>query len=374
MSFDFDQIILLAVSILRIVIIAALCFSMVPLLVWLERRVSAFMQNRLGPNRVGPFGLFQLIADFIKFITKEDFAPGKASKLIFYLAPILALIPGAVGMMAIPLSSPVEFAGQSLQLQGFDIPATLICVLGFSSLGVYSVLLAGWSSGSKYSLLGGLRAAAQVISYELPLGLSLVGVLLLYGSMTFSSIIESQQGVLSFALMGSEYAFSFLPNWGIFYQPFAALFFFIAALAESHRIPFDLPEAESELVAGYQLEYGGLKMLLFYMGEYVHMILASALMVTLFFGGYQLPFITAPEVASFVSSLTGFSTLVSQILTAVFHNMVFMFKVMLFLFLFIWIRWSLPRFRYDQLMDLGWKKLLPLTLANAMLTAFIMLL
>ena len=278
-----------SVNFVKLAVLFLLIIQLVPILVWAERRGSAFIQNRLGPNRIGPLGLFQLLADFIKFIFKEDFVPEKGKKFLFYLAPIMALIPAGLAFSAIPLSTPIhiepfEWLGRSwgpydFLFQGFHFDLGIVFVLAVSSLSVYSLLLAGWSSGNKYSLLGALRASAQTISYELSLGLSLVGILLVYGTFNFTTMTELQRGALSFLFFGQEKTFSFLPNWGIFYQPLGALLFFIALFAESNRLPFDLPEAEAELVSGYHTEYGGMKMLLFYMGEYGHMIVASALMV-----------------------------------------------------------------------------------------------
>ena len=354
--------------------LCAVFFSMialVPVLVWAERRVSALMQNRLGPNRVGPLGLGQILADLIKPLMKEDSAaPGKRQWL-FYLAPFLAVAPPALVFGSLPFSAPAAvpafelwgfaFGPYSFPFQAFHLNAGVVFVLGVSSLSAYAMLAAGWSSSSKYPLFGALRSAAQAISYELALSLSLVGVLLLFNSFDFLEIVKAQSRPLSFSLFGREFSAGFLPNWGIFYQPLGALIFFTALLAESNRIPFDLPEAEGELVAGYHTEYGGVKLILFYIGEYAHMMAASALMVIFYFGGHSFyPFFTEERL---MASL-GNGILVSLILF-----FVFLAKFFAFLFLFLWIRWSLPRFRYDQLMDLGWKTLLPWALANAALTA-----
>ena len=342
--------------------------ALVPLLVWAERRVSALMQNRLGPNRLGPLGLMQILADLVKPLMKEDFYK-KEIKTLYYLAPVLAVIPPAIAFGSLPFSAPFEipaFEWFGLQLgpyqfhfQAFHLNTAVVFVLGISSLASYSMLAAGWSSGSKYPLFGALRAAAQNISYELALSLSLVGILLLFNSLDFLEIIKRQEGPLSFQLFGRDFVFSALPNWGIFYQPLGALIFFISLIAECNRIPFDLPEAEAELVAGYHTEYGGIKLILFYIGEYAHMMVSSALMVIFYFGGFNLyPFSGETLLQFFGSEL-----LVSLVLFAVF-----LLKFFFFLFVFMWIRWSLPRFRYDQLMSLGWKKLLPWALFNAILT------
>ena len=365
--------------------LSVIFFSMVvsvPLLVWVERRVSALMQNRLGPNRVGPLGLAQILADLIKPLMKENFSGKEVNKIIFYLAPIAALVPPALVFGSLPFSTPIyieafNFFGTTLgpyqfYMQSFNLNIGIVFALGISSLSAYALLMAGWSSGNKYSLLGGLRAAAQTISYELALGLSLVGILLLFNTFDFLEIIKAQNQALQFGFFGRNVNISFLPNWGIFYQPLGALILFITFLAESNRIPFDLPEAEGELVAGYHTEYGGIKLILFYIGEYAHIMVASALMVILYFGGYSAyPFFTEEGLTS---SLSFFHPNATALLTAFIFLLVFLFKLVFFLFLFIWIRWSLPRFRYDQLMDLGWKSLLPLALINAIGTGVLILL
>ena len=373
------------VNALKMISIFLLMVTLVPLLVWIERRVSAFIQNRLGPNRVGPLGLMQLLADAIKFLFKEEMIPNKSRKFIFYAAPVMALIPAALSLGALPLSLPIKVeAFQWLNqtwgpylfpFQAFDLDAGVIFVLGISSLGAYSLLMAGWSSSSKYSLMGALRSSAQVISYELALSLSLVGILMIYGTFNFTEMIQKQSGVLNFIFLGKEFHFSYLPDWGIFYQPLGAFLFFVAVLAETNRLPFDLPEAESELVAGYHTEYGGLKMNMFYIGEYGHMIVASALITIFYFGGYHMPFhFLSPEFFFNFFTSQGYSMTLSSLFTSLILSSFFFAKVFCFLFLFIWVRWTLPRFRYDQLMQLGWKKLLPWSLGNTFVSAFLLLL
>jgi len=346
--------------------------GLVPLLVWAERRISALIQNRLGPNRYGPFGLMQIVADLVKPLMKEDFTKGKKHKFLYFIAPILAVVPPALVFGSLPFSAPIqippfEFFGfllgpYTFYFQAFHLNTAVVFALGISSLASYAMLIAGWSSESKYPLFGALRAAAQNISYELALSLSLVGVLLLFNSLDFLEIIRMQSGPLSFSFFGKTISFSFLPNWGIFYQPLGALIFFVALLAECNRIPFDLPEAEGELVAGYHTEYGGIKLILFYIGEYSHMMVSSALMVIFYFGGFN-PY---PWTEESLLAFLGSGWLLSFVLFGVF-----LFKFFLFLFIFIWIRWSLPRFRYDQLMDLGWKSLLPWALFNTLITAVV---
>ncbi len=367
------------VNIIKMSVIFLLMVQLVPLLVWVERRGSAFIQNRFGPNRVGPLGLLQLLADAVKFAFKEEFVPGKSHKGFFYMAPVIALLPGVLAFGTIPLSIPFtlinEGVSHTFSTQVFDLGIGIVFVLGVSSLGAYALLLAGWGSANKFSLFGALRASAQMISYELALGLSLVGIILCFGTFNFTEMIAAQQAPLNFFFLGQEYTFlSFLPAWGIFYQPLGALLFFVAVFAETNRLPFDLPEAEAELVAGYHTEYGGLKMLMFYIGEYGHMMVASALMATFYFGGYTIPGLTVEGVQEFFSQTLAIESvnLISIFTMLVFH-LVLMTKVILFLWIFIWVRWTLPRFRYDQLMDLGWKKMLPWAILNTVLTAVFLL-
>ncbi|MFN9066962.1 MAG: complex I subunit 1/NuoH family protein, partial [Bdellovibrionales bacterium] len=281
---------------IKLVLVFLLMVQAVPILVWLERRGSAFIQNRFGPNRVGPLGLLQLLADAVKFLTKEDFAPDKAVRKLFYAAPVFALIPATLAYAAIPMSIPftfpaVELFGSTwgpyqLRAQGYEIGVGIVFILGVSSLAAYTILMAGWGSGSKFSLLGALRASAQVISYELALGLSIVGVILMYGTFNLTDMIQAQQGPLQFVAFGHTVTstLDWIPNWGIFYQPLGFILFFAAAFAESNRLPFDLAEGEAELVAGFHTEYGGFKMLMFFIGEYGHMMIASGLATTFFFG------------------------------------------------------------------------------------------
>lgn len=366
----------------KLVLIFLMMVQAVPILVWVERRGSAFIQNRLGPNRVGPLGLLQLLADAVKFLTKEEFVPGQGVRLLYYMAPVLALIPGAVAFSAIPLSTPLlinsfELFGQTwgpykILFQGYEIGMGVVFVLGISSLATYAILMAGWGSGNKYSLLGALRASAQIISYELALGLSIVGVLLLNGSFNFGEIIAAQAGPMTFQFMDHTITLSFLPNWGIFYQPIGALIFFAASFAESNRLPFDLAEGEAELVAGFHVEYGGFKMLMFFIGEYGHMMVGSAMFIALFLGGYHFPIpgIT-PEVITKYALDLGYAAQGASIFTALVLFLSFLAKLVFLLWFFIWVRWTLPRFRYDQLMDLGWKTMLPWALANTIITAIV---
>ncbi|WP_413583017.1 complex I subunit 1/NuoH family protein [Bdellovibrio sp. HCB288] len=365
---------------LKLVVIFLMMVQLVPILVWVERRGSAFIQNRLGPNRVGPLGLMQLLADAVKFLTKEAFVPSTAKPLLYYAAPVFALIPGAVAFSAIPMSTPIsvgtfELFGQSwgpytFLVQGYDIGVGIVFILGVSSLAAYTMLMAGWGSGNKYSLMGALRASAQTISYELALGLSIVGVIMMYGTFHLSDMTMAQQGTLNFQFMGYTISSSWLPNWGIFFQPLGALIFFTATFAESNRLPFDLAEGESELVAGFHTEYGGFKFNMFFIGEYGHMMIASGLMAIFFFGGYGIPFVTVEQVREWALTVTSNANWASA-LVALIHFVVFNVKFFFFIWAFVWVRWTLPRFRYDQLMDLGWKTMLPWALANTIITALV---
>lgn len=360
----------ITVNIVKMVIIFLLMVQMVPVLVWAERRVSAFMQNRFGPNRVGPLGLIQLLADAVKFLFKEPFFPAKGVAIMYHAAPIMALVPGALAMAAIPLSAPVKWDDYTFIFQGYDFGVGIVMVLGISSLGAYSLLMAGWGSSNKYSLLGALRASAQMISYELALGLSLVGIIMIYGTFSFGEIVNQQIGQpLNFSAFGKDVVINWLPNWGIFFNPLGALIFFASTFAESNRLPFDLPEAEGELVAGFHTEYGGFALLMFYIGEYGHMMVGSALMVTFFFGGYSLPIWDITPDVVMKSLFSGMSANIASLLTSLVFHVVFLVKLIIFLWIFIWVRWTLPRFRYDHLMDLGWKTMLPWALFNTVLTA-----
>ncbi len=360
----------ITINLIKTVLVFLLMVQAVPILVWLERRGSAFIQNRFGPNRVGPLGLMQLLADAVKFLTKEDFAPEKGNRFMFYAAPVFALIPAAIAYMAIPMSTPLKIGDSTFLIQGYEINVGIVFILGISSLAAYTILMAGWGSGSKFSLMGALRASAQIISYELALGLSIVGVILLYGSFNLTEMIHAQQGILSFQAFGHTISAAWLPNWGIFYQPLGMIIFFAATFAESNRLPFDLAEGEAELVAGFHTEYGGFKMLMFFIGEYGHMMIASGLMVTFFFGGYGIWNVTPAEVYQWGMNIFGNET-AANIFNTVLHFLCYNIKFAFFLWIFIHVRWTLPRFRYDQLMDLGWKTMLPWALGNAMVTATI---
>ncbi len=368
-----------SVNVLKMFIVFLMMVQMVPLLVWLERRGSAFIQNRFGPNRVGPLGLMQLLADAVKFIMKEEFLPQKGVAFIYYAAPVIALVPAALALASIPFSVPIsvdafQWLGHTwgpyvFKVQGYDINLGVLFILAVSSLGAYSMLMAGWGSANKYSLFGALRASAQMVSYEMALSIAVIGCVLIYGTLNLTEIIQAQEGALRFMLFGKHIEFPwFVPNWGIFFQPLGFILFYSCAFAECNRLPFDLAEAEGELVAGFHTEYGGFKMLLFFIGEYGHMMVTSSLAVIFYFGGYHLPGITPAEVAAYMQNHFGAGTLAS-VLTSLVFLLVFCAKVAIFLWIFIWVRWTLPRFRYDQLMDLGWKSMLPWAIFNTIITA-----
>jgi NADH-quinone oxidoreductase subunit H len=328
----------LIISIIKIVLVVGIILTTVANLVWAERRVSAFIQDRIGPNRVGPLGLLQAPADVLKLFIKEDIVPASANKAIHTLAPIISLTVAMSTFAVIPFGDHISLFGEQIKLLIADVNIGVLYILALTSLGVYGVTLSGWSSNNKYSLLGGLRSSAQMISYELSMGLSVVGVIMVAGSLQLDTIVEAQAGLA----------------WNAFLTPIGFITFVVAAFAETNRLPFDLPEAEPELVGGYHTEYSGMKFGTFFLAEYANMITSAALIVTLFLGGWQFPFLQSLGLSPFVTSAI-------QILS-------FIIKVCAVLFFFIWIRWTIPRFRYDQLMNLGWKVMLPLALLNVVVT------
>ena len=315
----------------------------VALLTLIERRVCAWMQDRLGPNRVGPQGILQPAADGLKNFLKEETSPAMADKALFTLAPIVSFVPALLTFAVIPFAAPLPTRWGVVPMLVADLPVGFLYILAISSLGVYGIVLAGWSSNNKYALLGGLRASAQMISYEIALGMSTVAVLLIVGNVTLTDVVAKQSASLF--------------TWNVFPLSLACFIFIVAAFAETNRLPFDLPEAEGELIAGYHTEYSAMKFSMFYIAEYSNMVTASALMTTLFFGGWDIPFTTWDNTPPW-------TTLKTLATLAVFST-----KVICFLFLFIWVRWTLPRFRYDQLMALGWKVMLPLALAYVTIIA-----
>ena len=325
---------------------------------WAERRLSAFIQDRLGPNRVGPFGLLQPIADGLKNIIKEETDPATASRFFFVLGPMLSIMPALVTFAVIPFAAPLPTPWGTVDMIVADLPVGVLYILAISSLGVYGIFLGGWSSNNKYALLGGLRASAQMVSYEVGLGLSLIPVMMLAGNVTLTRMVADQQ----------------LGLWYILPLSLGFLLFLISAFAETNRLPFDMPEAESELVTGYHTEYSSMKFSMFFIAEYAHVITASALMATLFLGGWDIPFWSGdnfiPYEGGLISGFTAAGDPIPaqlSIWTTLLTLGAFMLKTAFFVVLYIWVRWTLPRFRYDQVMHLGWKVMLPTALAYVML-------
>jgi NADH-quinone oxidoreductase subunit H len=358
MNDSFDLVIL----IVKALVVVGLLVNVAPIMAWVERRGSALMQNRLGPNRIGPFGLFQSIADALKFIFKEDATPGYVRPFYYYLAPLISLIPAYMTFAVVPFAGPIMLGGKEFHFQVTQLDVGIVYAFAISSLAVYGIIMAGWASNSKYALFGSLRSTSQMVSYELSLGLSVIGVLMTFGSLKLGDIAAGQaQTLIQLGPLA-------IPKWGVFIQPVGFLIFLVASYAETNRLPFDLPEGESEIVAGYHLEYGAMKFALFMMAEYIHMTMASALVTTLFFGGYQL----LPGMGWLLGLITqaaGWTGDAQEWARVAFQFASFMIKVAFFMWLYVWVRWTLPRFRYDQLMALGWKIMLPLSLANIFVTA-----
>jgi len=355
-SFDIiDILILAAAALAKIGVILTLTLGMVPILTWLERRGAGFIQDRLGPNRtsifgIALFGLIQPLADAVKLIFKEDIQPRNADKFLFNFAPMLIIFGVIATFSVIPFGPDItiELAGRdpiTIPLQLADINAGVVFVLAFSSFATYAILLGGWASNNKYSILGALRGSAQMISYEITMGLSLIGLFMMFGTVSINEIVQGQGQFL----------------WGIVWQPIGFILFLVSAMIESNRVPFDMPEADSEIVAGYHTEYSSMKFAMYFMGEYAAMVVLSALIVTLFLGGWQLPFVDITQFIEnqYICALIGFS--------------VFFGKVFFFLWFFVWTRWTFPRFRFDQIMRLGWKVLFPLGLLNLLVTALFVL-
>ncbi len=346
-------------SLLMVVPLGIMVLSSVPAMLMVERWGSAWMQRRSGPNRVGPFGAMQPLADAIKMVFKEENLPAQSHKVLFTLAPGLAVIPPLLAFAVIPLSGHVHIAGQDFPVQVSGLNVGLLFLLAITSLHVYSVLTAGWASNNKFSLMGALRSSSQMISYEIAVGISIVAIVLTYGTLDLREIVKLQES-------GST-----LPAWGIFLQPVAFVVLWITAFAETNRLPFDLPEGETELVAGYHTEYSGLKFGLFFLGEYASMLLASAFLVTLFLGGPNVPFVSEAELRNFFQIQAGLSLELASVASVLAMFVSFLVKVAFFMWVYVWVRWTLPRFRYDQLMDLGWKILLPIGILNVMGTLLV---
>ena len=308
---------------------------------YFERKLAAWIQDRVGPDRAGPFGILQPIADGVKMFMKEDFTPSNADRWLFILGPGIAMFTSLITSAIIPWGPNLHLFGREISLQVAEINIGILFAFGIISIGVYGIMIGGWASNNKYSLFGAIRASSQMISYELAMGISAITIIMISGSLNLREIVESQHGL----------------NWNIWYQPVAFIVFFICALAETNRAPFDLPECENELIGGYHTEYSSMKLGLFLFSEYVAMFVSSAIMAILFFGGYNFP---------------GMDTLSdTPNLLAIIGVAVFFAKIFVLIFVFMWIRWTLPRFRFDQLMHLGWKVLIPIALINMLITGFV---
>lgn len=308
-----------------------------------ERKIAGYLQDRVGPNRAGPGGMFQPLADGLKMFFKEEIIPTESSAALFILGPSLALFTALIGSAVIPWGQNIIIADTSISLQVADINVGILYIFGVVSLGVYGLMIGGWASNNKFSLMGAIRAASQSISYEIPMGLSLIALLMMTNTLSMKEIVVQQHGM----------------NWNIFYQPLGFLIFMICSFAETNRTPFDLPECETELVGGYHTEYSGFKMGAFMFSEYINMFVSSAVMATLYFGGYNYPGM------DWVNEMTG------PLIGPLIGMAILLGKIFAFIFFFMWVRWTVPRFRYDQLMDLGWKVLIPLAIANIVITGIV---
>ena len=316
-----------------------------------ERKVAAVLQDRRGPNRAGPFGLLQPLADGLKLFFKEEIIPNFSSKFLFILGPCLAMLTAMMTSAVIPWGDKVHFFDRDISLQIADVNIGILYIFGVVSMGVYGIMIGSWASNNKYSLMGGLRAASQIISYELAMGIALIALLLVTGTLSVKEMVEAQVN------NGHWY------GWNVFKQPLGFLIFIICVFAECNRTPFDLPEAENELIGGYHTEYSSMKLGFYLFAEYINMFISSAVMASLFFGGYDIPFVND----------AGLSERIGVNWMALLHTGMLMAKIVFFLFLFMWVRWTIPRFRYDQLMRLGWKILIPLALFNMLVTGIVLL-
>jgi NADH-quinone oxidoreductase subunit H len=321
------------ISSLKVVVIMAAVLTGCAYATYMERKVVARLQHRVGPTYAGPYGLLQPIADAVKLIFKEDIVPNRVERITWGLAPLVSFVPALLTFIVVPFGADIELFGRQIKMVGSDLNIGILFILAVTSLGVYGIVLAGWSSGSKYSLMGGIRSSAQMISYEVGYGLSIIGVILVANTLSLRELVEQQASV---------------GDWFIWRQPLGFILYLTCAIAETNRLPFDMPEAESELVGGYHTEYSSMRFAMFFMGEYANMLAVSAVGATLFFGGWQGPYL--PPVVWFI------------------------LKVFMFMFFYIWLRATFPRFRYDQLMAFGWKVLFPLALLNTMVTAALVML
>lgn len=330
-------------KLILIVVVVSISLVVAMYTTFAERKVAAVIQDRRGPNRAGPFGLLQPLADGLKLFFKEEIIPNFSSKFLFILGPALAMLTAVMTSAVIPWGDKLHLFGRDISLQIADVNIGILYVFGVVSLGVYGIMIGAWASNNKYSLLGGLRAASQIISYELAMGISLISLLMVTGSLSLKEMVVQQQTGL----------------WNIVYQPLGFLIFLICSFAECNRTPFDLPEAENELIGGYHTEYSSMKLGFYLFSEYINMFVSSVIMATLFFGGYDMPFVNEANLSTNVAAIVGVVAL--------------MMKVVFFLFLFMWVRWTIPRFRYDQLMHLGWRILIPLALFNMLATGAVIL-
>ena len=337
LAFLFEKLALIVVVVMASLLIAKYA-------TYAERKVAAVLQDRRGPNRAGPFGILQPVADGLKLFFKEDIIPDSASKFLFILGPAMAMLTAIMAAAVIPWGDTVNIFGREVSLQIADVNVGILYVFAVVSMGVYGIMIGSWASNNKYALMGGLRAASQIISYELAMGISLIALLMVTGTLSLKEmVVQQQQGL-----------------WNIAYQPLGFFLFLVCAFAECNRTPFDLPEAENELIGGYHTEYSSMKLGFYLFAEYINMFISSVIMATLFFGGYDIPFVNEAHY--------------NQTWMAILGVMALMIKVCFFIFLFMWVRWTIPRFRYDQLMNLGWRILIPLALLNMLITGALILL
>lgn len=330
-----------------ILVIFAITLLIATYSTYAERKIAAFLQDRLGPNRAGPFGLLQPLADAVKMFFKEDFIPATANKWLFIAGPCLAMLTALMASAVIPFGNTLKMGDLVIPIQGIEINIGILYIFGVVSLGVYGVMVGGWAANNKFSLLGAIRAASQNISYELAMGLSIIAILMMTGSLSLKAIVEQQHG----------------GAWNLFNQPIGFLIFLTCAFAECNRTPFDLPECENELIGGYHTEYSSMKLGFYLFAEYINMFVSSAVIATLYFGGYNFPFMD-----NLYNALGG-NNMAHNIVT-ILGTVVFFGKIFFFIFFYMWVRWTLPRFRYDQLMNLGWKGLIPLSILNVIVTGF----
>ena len=330
-------------KLILVIVIFAISLVVAMYSTYAERKVAAFLQDRIGPNRAGPFGILQPLADGVKMFMKEEIIPSHADKALFILGPCIMMMTACLTGVVIPWGKSLIIDGNEYLLQVTDINIGILYVFGVVSIGVYGIMIGGWASNNKYSLMGAIRASSQMISYELAMGLSIIALVMMTGTLSIREIVEQQHGI----------------HWNVFYEPLSCLLFIVCAFAECNRTPFDLPECETELVGGYHTEYSSMKLGFYLFAEYINMFISSAIISSLFFGGYNFPFIESLGLSHNITTLIG--------------TVVFMSKIFFFIFFFMWIRWTIPRFRYDQLMNLGWKYMIPLALINIFITGVFIL-